>query len=258
MSEPDGSYPIDIIVGLEKKANIYKIQIGVADHLVPDEIEVQVGEASSDKSVDPTYDNARKAKYTYKGSIKFPKRHRDDDGVESKPLFIDRSCQFIWLVVHGPEENEHNPSKQVRITDFTVYGYGHEKKQKASTRERKNDGDGLYARGDMLAGDPLFAVRMIRSTLMKKREKALDEDREVEATVCLRAVQRLEEYEERMVELKHRMSEALAHNDIDYAERYRLALNDCRDTVFRAIHLDLLLDRHELRAMGMESKWSFQ
>ena len=31
---------------------------------------------------------------------------------------------------------------------------------------------------------------------------------------------------------------------------------DCRDTVFRSIHLDLLLNSEELRSMGTQSKWS--
>ncbi|KHJ80039.1 hypothetical protein OESDEN_20296, partial [Oesophagostomum dentatum] len=71
------------------------------------------------------------------------------------------------------------------------------------------------------------------------------EEREVEATVCLRATQRLAEYEKMLEDLSQRRSNALVHNETEQAERILMAMADCRDTVFRAIHVDLLLGRGE-------------
>ncbi|KHJ82573.1 hypothetical protein OESDEN_17733, partial [Oesophagostomum dentatum] len=74
---------------------------------------------------------------------------------------------------------------------------------------------------------------------------SLVEDREVEATVCLRATQRLAEYEKMLEDLSQRRSNALVHNETEQAERILMAMADCRDTVLRAIHVDLLLGRGE-------------
>ncbi|VDO18902.1 unnamed protein product, partial [Heligmosomoides polygyrus] len=83
-------------------------------------------------------------------------------------------------------------------------------------------------------------------------------DRDVEMSVCLRATQRLTEYEAMLVDLSHRWSNALIHNDVEQADRIRVAMADCRDTVLRAIHVDLLLGRNEvrLRAIGVNSNWA--
>uniref|UniRef100_A0A914YRV4 Uncharacterized protein n=1 Tax=Panagrolaimus superbus TaxID=310955 RepID=A0A914YRV4_9BILA len=119
-----------------------------------------------------------------------------------------------------------------------------------------SDGDSLKQSEDKLGSEPLTSVRTIKNVLKEKMAKANANDKIIEATACRRGIERLEEYDERIVELKKKMSSALQHNDFDYAERYRLAMIDCRDTVFRAIHLDLLLNSEELRSLGAESKWS--
>ncbi|EPB67109.1 hypothetical protein ANCCEY_13799 [Ancylostoma ceylanicum] len=86
--------------------------------------------------------------------------------------------------------------------------------------------------------------------------KIAKDDREVESTVCKRATQRLAEYEKMLEELSQRRSNALVHNETQQAERILMAMTDCRDTVLRAIHVDLLLGRDELRAIGIDSEWA--
>eukprot|EP00081_Caenorhabditis_elegans_P005089 NP_001254164.1 Uncharacterized protein CELE_F28C6.9 [Caenorhabditis elegans] len=108
-----------------------------------------------------------------------------------------------------------------------------------------------------LSGDPLTSVRTIRRVLEQKMEKANFDGKTIQATVCLRAIQRIDEYEARIEDLATRRSKALEVGDLNMAERHRLAMIDCRDTVFRAVHVDLLLDRDEvLRAIGVQSEWA--
>ncbi|VDM80929.1 unnamed protein product [Strongylus vulgaris] len=47
-------------------------------------------------------------------------------------------------------------------------------------------------------------------------------------------------------ELSQKRSNALVHNDTEQAERILMAMADCRDTVLRAVHVDLLLGRDEV------------
>ncbi|VDO40566.1 unnamed protein product [Haemonchus placei] len=73
---------------------------------------------------------------------------------------------------------------------------------------------------------------------------------------CLRAIQRLSEYEAMIEELSQKRHNALVHNKIEQAERLRLAMIDCRDNAFRAINIDILLGQHEIREIGLNSTWS--
>ncbi|KAK6025094.1 hypothetical protein OSTOST_09016 [Ostertagia ostertagi] len=88
--------------------------------------------------------------------------------------------------------------------------------------------------------------------------------------ICRRATQRLTEYESMLEELSQKRTNAIILNKTEQAERLRLAMIDCRDTVLRAIHVDLLLGRDEvslvlkvlcqamnqLRAIGVNSDWA--
>ncbi|CAJ0558385.1 unnamed protein product, partial [Mesorhabditis spiculigera] len=117
------------------------------------------------------------------------------------------------------------------------------------------EGDGMNTGGDNLAGDPLTTIRTVQRALREKIEVSKQEGKDVEATVCLRAIQRLEEYEVRLEDMASRRSKALTVGDMQAAERLNLMMTDSRDTVLRAIHVDLLLNRAELRSIGVGSRW---
>jgi hypothetical protein len=60
-----------------------------------------------------------------------------------------------------------------------------------------------------------MAIRLVRKLLSKKRKRSLKRGRDVEATVCQRAVETLNGYEKQMVEIKRKMSEALQQQNTD-------------------------------------------
>ncbi|EGT41022.1 hypothetical protein CAEBREN_30158 [Caenorhabditis brenneri] len=131
------------------------------------------------------------------------------------------------------------------------------RRERSASRLESNEGDGMSMREETnLSGDPLTSIRTIRRVLEQKMEKANFDGKTIQATICLRAIQRIDEYEARIEELARRRSKALEVSDLQMAERHRLAMIDCRDTVFRAVHVDLLLDRDELRAIGVQSEWA--
>ncbi|KAK6043974.1 hypothetical protein COOONC_18522 [Cooperia oncophora] len=119
-----------------------------------------------------------------------------------------------------------------------------------------SSGDGTFTGDGGLAGDPLSTIRIVKRILTEKMQKAKEEDRLVEEVVCRRATQRLTEYEAIVEDLANRRSNALVYNKTEQAEKLRLAMIDSRDTVFRAIHVDLLLGPDELRAIGASSSWA--
>uniref|UniRef100_A0A914UR62 Centrosomal protein CEP104 N-terminal domain-containing protein n=1 Tax=Plectus sambesii TaxID=2011161 RepID=A0A914UR62_9BILA len=114
---------------------------------------------------------------------------------------------------------------------------------------------GYSQRNEELGEDPLTSVRTLRNVLRKKRILAEQEDRMVEASMCRRGCERLDEAEDDIMALKKKHSSALVHSDTVAADQHRQAMCDVRDAAFRAIHADLLLDRSELRTFGVKSKW---
>uniref|UniRef100_A0A7E4URI7 NAM-associated domain-containing protein n=1 Tax=Panagrellus redivivus TaxID=6233 RepID=A0A7E4URI7_PANRE len=322
-SERDAQFPLDIILALSKRANIWKFVLGTNGDRQPQKIDIRIGVAmsSSDdtESVDdgdPTYEDAKNAQYNTKATLTFERRHKNDTTYEAKTMHIDAIGQFIWLVVYGPHEGA-----TVQLSEISIYGYtnidpnpdtvakrrkeqqklekdavaekeamelnaagngidklsissasgrappsrdsmrsGGSGDYKIKTMDYSSANDGVKSDGGdgdgSLGGDPLTAVRTVKKILEKKGRRARGEDKEITAQTCKRAVQRLDEYEERIKDLLTKRSKALENDDFDYAERFRLAAIDCRDTVFRVIHLDLLLDEDDLESLGMASKWA--
>ena len=79
-----------------------------------------------------------------------------------------------------------------------------------------SEGDGFSTNDDGFGSEPLTSVRLIKQVLEEKQRKAISNDRIVEATTCRRAIERLNEYEERLVDMKQKMSQALQAKDYDY------------------------------------------
>ncbi|KAE9551583.1 hypothetical protein FO519_005190 [Halicephalobus sp. NKZ332] len=306
-SENSSRFPMDIILSFPKPVNIWKFVVGCSDSCLPTKIEVRVGisqdgappeDSEEDEEKEPTYEDAKKAKYLKRSTVTFEKRHPAEKTFEAKTLFMDVIGQFVWIILYEPYEGD-----MVHLKELSIYGYTNihpspeqvaERKKrdkevekeakklekekektdsnsekassvanfdddgdyKSQSRPYSSQGDGFSTSGDALGSEPLASVRLIKQVLIEKRQKAMSNDRVVEANTCKRAVERLDEYEERLVEMKKKMSQAMQAKDYDYAERYRLAMIDSRDTVFRAIHLDLLLNQDELRSLGAKSKWA--
>ncbi|EYC23888.1 hypothetical protein Y032_0014g2200 [Ancylostoma ceylanicum] len=243
VSGPREEYPIDIVLGLEKLASIYKVVVEVDEQFVPSKIEICLG--LGDNTLERNYKNARLAEFTEPVTMDFDGKQRIASRLEAKEAFMDSSGQYLWIIVHEPDDLVSNKQKKVGIKKVTILGYplldsevatlnpksksGKEGKRKSSASSRASSasaqvknpppgrysysGDGMYTGNNALGGDPLTTVRLVKKVLKEKMEKADEDDREVESTVCKRATQRLAEYEKMLEELSQRRSNALVHNE---------------------------------------------
>ncbi|EGT53334.1 hypothetical protein CAEBREN_30600 [Caenorhabditis brenneri] len=270
---------MDIVIGLDKIANVYKVVIDADEALTPSKVTIRVGRGKLTSEL--SYKNARVAKYQKPVTLEFFRRERS----ASRNAFTDAVGQYIWISIEKPIPLSLNPHGQIQINKLTVLGYplpeemlrgtpipeavgaveetdddvaslkmekleletkGVPKKEQKVERH-SYEGDGMSMKEETnLSGDPLTSIRTIRRVLEQKMEKANFDGKTIQATICLRAIQRTDEYEARIEDLARRRSKALEVGDLQMAERHRLAMIDCRDTVFRAVHVDLLLDRDEV------------
>jgi hypothetical protein len=60
-----------------------------------------------------------------------------------------------------------------------------------------------------------MAIRLVRNILTKKEKRSSKRGRDVEATVCRRAIETLGSYEREMTAIKRKMSEALLQNNVE-------------------------------------------
>uniref|UniRef100_A0A915APY8 Uncharacterized protein n=1 Tax=Parascaris univalens TaxID=6257 RepID=A0A915APY8_PARUN len=77
------------------------------------------------------------------------------------------------------------------------------------------DSDGFVSIGDRIGEEPLSCVRIVRKILANKYQKALKVGRDVEAGMCLRAVQRIDEADAKIVRLKSLMRDQLCVGEIE-------------------------------------------
>ncbi|KAK6735205.1 hypothetical protein RB195_018406 [Necator americanus] len=267
VSSSNEEYPIDIVLGLKRTANIYKVVIEV-DELF-----------TRDDTLERNYKNARLAAFSEPVKMEFDGKMRISSRMEAKNAFMNSAGQYIWIIVYEPEDLHVNPRRKVCIKKMAILGYplpndelaalnnkfkisgDNSRKSSAASRTSSTssvqyqnpelgrysyNGDGMYFGSSGLGGDPLTTIRLVKKVLKNKMEKVNQENREVEGTVCLRATQRLSEYEKMLEELSQKRSNALVHNETQQAERIMMAMVDCRDTVLRAVHIDLLLGREEV------------
>ncbi|KAI6228014.1 hypothetical protein M3Y95_00577700 [Aphelenchoides besseyi] len=322
ISEPDSSYPIDVILAFPHVCDVHKLRIGGID-MLPRKIEISAGRAKREDP-DPTHETARHADFRRRAVIRFGPQTPADEAEEEadvKDVFIGSEAQYLWLLLHAPYPHKENHSNQIRLTTLTIEGY--KIRQPTKTRQSRSvtrdlqtpprrlltvesefkQRDLIESRGhrtrtaeedrrsirslamtplsprrrprsiDSIGGksersmkipgpaignldttdDPLASIRLVRNAVAERRRRAQRRGRDIEATVCRRAIERLDASATEIRQLRAKLEDARQRRDPVEIERLTLALKDCRDTTFRIIHADLLLDDSELQAIGYEN-----
>ncbi|KAL6734458.1 hypothetical protein Aduo_004996 [Ancylostoma duodenale] len=158
VSGPREEYPIDIVLGLEKLASIYKVIVEVDEQFVPSKIEICLG--LGDNTLERNYKNARLAEFTEPVTMEFDGKQRISNRMEAKQLyqamispkyqiwhetrslrrgmillnqmgsrnisreaFMDSSGQYLWIIVYEPDELVSNKQRKVGIKKVTILGY---------------------------------------------------------------------------------------------------------------------------------------
>uniref|UniRef100_A0A0K0CZP3 Gamma-glutamylcyclotransferase n=1 Tax=Angiostrongylus cantonensis TaxID=6313 RepID=A0A0K0CZP3_ANGCA len=109
MSGPNEEYPADILLGLKKVSNIYKIVFEVDDRFPPSKIEISVG--LGDDSIQTDYKNARLAEYCQPIDIEFGEVRGTTGRTETKSGLINLLCLATHFLAMGTVNGISNLGK---------------------------------------------------------------------------------------------------------------------------------------------------
>lgn len=250
-------YPQDIIINLEKRSRIRKIQVLAHQHLIPTKIEFFVGDVPDGMPV--VLDNAR---YTRLGYVSLSDNEKTGfKARELKSVQVDAVGCFLKLNIHKNHINKHNLYNQVGMVAVNVIGdevrrpledvddldiYGEKRKQ------IENDPalEGLYTRPDYISplDDLAFdmyqdpEVAQIIKKLDRKKQEAVLQERYDYAKKLKHAIQELQKVGEKLGKYEVEKRQAVENEDYDKAKLKKVQMDEYRLQIYKDLNVQDLLE----------------
>ncbi|XP_013412883.1 centrosomal protein of 104 kDa isoform X2 [Lingula anatina] len=250
-------YPQDMVLQLDKKSRMRKLQILVHQYNIATKIEFYVGDVPEDTPV--TLQNAR---YTRLGYVCMSDNEKTGfKARELKSVHVDAVGSFLKLVIHKNHVNKHNLYNQVGIIAVNVIG-----------DEIKNIYDPSNLEGDpyiddpRLKQDPALAgllnkpdyisplddlafdmyqdpeVAQIIRKLERKKQEAVLEERYDFAKKVKQAITDLQKVGEKLGKMEVEKRQAVESEDYDKAKLKKVQMDEYRLQVYKQLQLHDLLE----------------
>ncbi|XP_052225713.1 centrosomal protein of 104 kDa-like isoform X2 [Dreissena polymorpha] len=249
-------YPQDIVVQLEKRSRLRKIQVLSHQYLIATRIEFFVGDVPDGMPVD--LDNAR---YTRLGYVSLSDNEKTGfKARELKSVQVDAVGVFLKLNIHKNHINKYNMYNQVGLVAVNVIG---DKVQKGldaldeldlfSERKKVLDDpslEGLYDRPDYISPlddlafdmyqDPEIA-QIIRK-LEKKKQEAVLQERYEYAKKLKHTIQELQKVGEKLGKYEVEKRQAVENEDYDKAKLKKAQMDEYRLQIYRDLNVHDLME----------------
>lgn len=249
-------YPQDIVIQLEKRARLRKIQVLSHQFLIATRIEFFVGDVPDGLPV--VLDNAR---YTRLGYVSLSDNEKTGfKARELKSVQVDAVGVFLKLNIHKNHINKYNLYNQVGLVAVNVIGdsirkgledvddldiYGEHKK----LLEDPNM-DGLYNRPDYISPlddlafdmyqDPEIA-QIIRK-LEKKKQEAVLQERYEYAKKLKHTISELQKVGEKLGKYEVEKRQAVENEDYDKAKLKKVQMDEYRLQIYKDLNVKDLLE----------------
>ncbi|XP_052760186.1 centrosomal protein of 104 kDa-like isoform X2 [Mya arenaria] len=249
-------YPQDIVIHLEKRSRLRKIQVLSHQCLIATRIEFFVGDVPDGMPVD--LDNAR---YTRLGYVSLSDNEKTGfKARELKSVQVDAVGVFLKLNIHKNHINKYNIYNQVGLVAVNVIGDPIRKgledidDMDLFTERRKvlddPSMDGLYNRPDYISPlddlafdmyqDPEIA-QIIRKLERKKQEAVLQERYEY-AKKLKHTIQELQKVGEKIGKYEVEKRQAVENEDYDKAKLKKAQMDEYRVQIYRDLNVPDLLE----------------
>ncbi|KAK3104885.1 hypothetical protein FSP39_012411 [Pinctada imbricata] len=251
-------YPQDIIVQLDARSRLKKIQILSHQCLVATKIEFYVGDVPDDMSQD--LENAR---YTRLGYVSLSDNEKTGyKARELKSVHVDATGLFLKLNIHKNHINKFNLYNQVGIIAINVIGDEIRKPidytepdifldpQKKLALENDPALEGLYTKPDYISPLDDLAFDMYQDPeiagiirkLEKKKQEAVLQERFDYAKKLKNAISELQKVGEKLGKFEVEKRQAIENEDYDKAKLKKVQMDEYRLQVYKDLNLADLLE----------------
>ncbi|XP_050702856.1 centrosomal protein of 104 kDa-like isoform X2 [Eriocheir sinensis] len=246
VSAPFCTYPQQVIIRLQERSHLSKLQLLAHQHLIPERIDLYIGDVEEDKDV-----ALHNASFTLLGHLKLSDNtHSKYKARELKSVTLSCTGIYLKLTLHKNHVNRLNLYNQVGLVGVNVLG----NEVEDNNNSVSPDGEGGQVPGGQKGGDvPLYhdlafsmyvdaQVAETIKVLEERKAVALAEKRDQYATRLSAAVTQLRTAGERLgkyeIEKRHAIDTehyTRAKEKKEQAERYR-------EEVYRDLNIEELLE----------------
>ncbi|XP_033763312.1 centrosomal protein of 104 kDa-like isoform X1 [Pecten maximus] len=253
-------YPQDLIVQLDGRSRLRKIQILSHQFLVATKIEFLVGDVPEDMSL--SVDNAR---YTKLGYVSLSDNEKTAfKSRELKSVHVDAIGQYLKILVHKNHINKHNVYNQVGVIAVNIIGDIITRPSDLNDRRKRDyysdpdrarkleymDDDENQPRPDYISplDDLAFdmyqdpEIASIIRKLEKKKQEAVIQERFDYAKKLKTAILDLQKVGEKLGKYEVEKRQAVENEDYDKAKLKKVQMEEYRLQIYHDLNLGDLLE----------------
>ncbi|RUS82487.1 hypothetical protein EGW08_009750, partial [Elysia chlorotica] len=248
-------YPQDIVLQLEQRSRLRKIQILSHQFLVPTKIEFFVGDIPDGTPL--TLNNARYARLGY---VSLSDNEKTGfKARELKSVHVDAVGHFLKLNIHKNHVNKHNLYNQVGIIAINIIGDELRKPYDLSEPDVLIDDDriekdpaleSLFNKPDFISplDDLAFdmyqdpEIAQIIRRLERKKQEAVLEERYDYAKKLKAAITELQKVGEKLGKMEVEKRQAVESEDYDKAKVKKVQMDEYRLQIYKELNLNDLLE----------------
>uniref|UniRef100_A0A914BZ76 Centrosomal protein CEP104 Zn finger domain-containing protein n=1 Tax=Acrobeloides nanus TaxID=290746 RepID=A0A914BZ76_9BILA len=107
-----------------------------------------------------------------------------------------------------------------------------------------------------LGEDPLTSLRTMNNRLRKMAVSSSLDDKQIKSQLCKQACEELSKAEVELEKLQRKRTDLLLRGDTGSAQKITNQMNDIRNRAMHSAYVDLVMDKSQLAAFGIKSKWT--
>jgi len=237
-------YPQDIVIQLEKRSRLKKVQVLSHQYLIASRVEFFVGDIPPDLPV-----NLQNARYTRLGYVALSDNEQTDyKARELKSVHVDAVGIYLKLVIHKNHVNKYNLYNQVGVIAINVIG---DDLNKINTDDENSNIMGSTQKPDYISPLDDLAFDMYQDTevaqiirkLEKKKQESVLEEKYDYAKRLKQAIAELHKVGMRLGKFEVEKRQAVENEDYD-AKLKKVQMEEYRLQMYKQLDIHELLQEH--------------
>lgn len=235
-------FPQVLVLALERRSSIEKIQLLNHPSLIPTKVEIHIGDVPKGREVDP-----KKAYFMHLGDLEMDNNKSNDhtarqmQSVEVSSGAKPCPVLFVKLVFHKNYQNKKNQYNQVALAGVNIFGQPEEDKEQSEEFDLRSDVLSPYDDLAFLMYTDTEVAQLISKLEMRKVE-AVSTERFEYAKKIKSAMSELELAGQKLATLEIEKKLLAERQDYDDAKDKKTAMEEYRAKVYQELEITDLLE----------------